>query len=80
MRIACKEESYDFERYAVYKFKSTEAAAKTYEEVLFPILVSIGQILKQDPRCTEVEKAVASDIDRRLKLCKDPAKDPESLL
>ncbi|KAF8928587.1 hypothetical protein BGZ52_003155 [Haplosporangium bisporale] len=80
MRIACKEESYDFERYAAYKFKSTEAAAKMYEEVLLPILVSIDQILKQDPRCTEVEKAVASDIDRRLKLCKDPAKDPESLL
>ncbi|KAG0321310.1 hypothetical protein BG000_003283 [Podila horticola] len=80
LRIACKEESYDFERYAAYKFKSTEAAAKTYEEVLLPILVSIDQILKQDSRCTEVEKAVASDIDRRLKLCKDPAKDPDSLL
>ncbi|KAF9429970.1 hypothetical protein BGZ94_008838 [Podila epigama] len=80
LRIACREESYDFERYAAYKFKSTEASTKQYEEVLLPILVAVDQILKQDPRCIEVEKSVASDIDRRLKLCRDPAKDPESLL
>ncbi|KAG0341978.1 hypothetical protein BG004_005798 [Podila humilis] len=80
MRIASREESYDFERYATYKFKATEESTKIYKEVLLPILVAIDNVLKQDPRCTDVEKTVASEIDKRLKQCKDPANDPESLL
>ncbi|KAF9281613.1 hypothetical protein BGZ68_006527 [Mortierella alpina] len=79
MRIAAKKESYDFEKYENYKFKANETAAQKYNELLHPVLLAIEQVLKEDPRCIEVEKAVLTEIDRRLRMCKDPAKDPESL-
>ena len=47
---------------------------------MYPVLLAIEQVLKEDPRCTEVEKAVLTEIDKRLRMCKDPAKDPESLV
>ncbi|KAG0308571.1 hypothetical protein BGZ98_007550 [Dissophora globulifera] len=80
IRLACKEESYEFERYANYKFRATESAAQMYDEILLPILLAIEQVLTDDPRCKEVEKSVATEIDKRLKMCKDPAKNPESLI
>ncbi|KAF9581622.1 hypothetical protein BGW38_001300 [Lunasporangiospora selenospora] len=80
MRIACKEESYDFERYATYKFKSNEGATQKYNETLLPILLDIERVLNEDPRRVEVEKSVATEIDKRLKMCKDPAKNPDSLI
>ncbi|KAF8964610.1 hypothetical protein BGZ46_000750 [Entomortierella lignicola] len=80
MRIACKKESYDFERYANYKFKANESSAQKYNETLLPILLNIEKVLNEDPRCIEVEKSVATEIDRRLKMCKDPAKNTESLI
>ncbi|KAI1308757.1 hypothetical protein EDD11_004166 [Mortierella claussenii] len=80
MRIASKDESYDFERYANYKFKATESAAQKYNETLLPILESIESVLKGDPRCVDVEKAVVTEIDKRLRMCKDPAKNPDSLI
>ncbi|KAI8599908.1 cyclin-like protein [Dissophora ornata] len=80
IKMACKEESYDFERYASYKFKSTESAAQKYNETLLPILDVIESVLLEDPRCIDVEKSVATEIDKRLKMCKDPAKNPDSLM
>ncbi|KAF9109808.1 hypothetical protein BGX27_007165 [Mortierella sp. AM989] len=80
IKIACKKESYDFERYANYKFKSNESSAQKYNEILLPILLDIERILNEDPRCIDVEKSVATEIDRRLKMCKDPAKNSESLI
>ncbi|KAF9432065.1 hypothetical protein BGZ76_011308 [Entomortierella beljakovae] len=80
MKIAARKESYDFERYANYKFKSNESAAQKYTETLLPILLDIEKVLNEDPRCIEVEKSVATEIDKRLKMCKDPAKNTESLL
>ncbi|KAF9172860.1 hypothetical protein BGX21_004472 [Mortierella sp. AD011] len=80
MRIACKKESYDYERYANYKFRSNESSAQKYDEILLPILLNIEKILNEDLRCIEVEKSVATEIDRRLKMCKDPAKNSESLI
>jgi cyclin H len=67
-------------RYANYKFKSNETTAQKYTETLLPILVQIEKVLNEDPRCIEVEKSVATGIDERLKLCKDPAKNPDSLM
>ncbi|KAI7821009.1 cyclin-like protein [Gamsiella multidivaricata] len=80
MRIAAKDESYDFERYANYKFKSNESATQKYNETLLPILQEIERVLSEDPRCIEVDKVVATGIDERLKLCKDPARNPDSLM
>ncbi|KAF9106982.1 hypothetical protein BGX29_007805 [Mortierella sp. GBA35] len=80
MRIASKEEGYDFERYARYKFMSNEGAAQKYNSQLLPILEAIEKVLKQDRRCAEVDKLVATEIDKRLKMCKDPARNPDSLL
>ncbi|KAF9296019.1 hypothetical protein BGZ88_000889 [Linnemannia elongata] len=80
MRIASKDEAYDFERYAKYKFMSNESATQKYNSQLLPILEAIEKVLKEDRRCVEVDKLVATEIDKRLKLCKDPARNPESLL
>ncbi|KAG0206019.1 hypothetical protein BGX28_002475 [Mortierella sp. GBA30] len=80
MRIASKEESYDFEKYENYKFKASESEAQKYNETLYPILLAIEKVLKEDPRCVEVDKAVVTEIDKRLRMCNDPAKDPKSLL
>ncbi|KAF9176060.1 hypothetical protein BGZ49_006763, partial [Haplosporangium sp. Z 27] len=65
--------------YANYKFKANESSAQKYNETLLPILLNIEKVLNEDPRCIEVEKSVATEIDRRLKMCKDPAKNTESL-
>ncbi|KAG0049313.1 hypothetical protein BGZ83_005883 [Gryganskiella cystojenkinii] len=80
LRIACKEESYDFEKYADYKFKASESAAQKYNEVLFPILLSIENVMQTDPRCVMVEKEAAKEIHKNLKMWDDPAKNPDSLL
>ena len=70
----------EHDRYANYKFKSTESTAQKYNETLLPILVAIEKVLSEDPRCIDVEKSVATEIDKRLKMCKDPAKNPDSLM
>ncbi|GJJ78894.1 cyclin H [Entomortierella parvispora] len=80
MRISCKEESYDFEKYAEYKFKANEAAAQKYNEILLPILLAIETVMQTDPRCVVVTKTAATEINRRLKTCQDPARNPISLL
>ncbi|ORZ08009.1 cyclin-like protein [Lobosporangium transversale] len=69
LRIACQDESYDF-----------ESTTQKYNQTLLPILESIENVLKTDPRCVEVDRSVVQEIDRRLKTCKDPAKNPESLM
>ncbi|KAF9923019.1 hypothetical protein FBU30_006875 [Linnemannia zychae] len=80
MRIASKELVYDFERYEKYKFMSNETSAQKYTSQLLPILEAIETVLKEDRRCVEVDKMVATEIDKRLKMCKDPARNPDSLL
>lgn len=59
---------------------SNESATQKYNSQLLPILEAIEKVLKEDRRCVEVDKLVATEIDKRLKLCKDPARNPESLL
>lgn len=59
---------------------SNESAAQKYNTQLLPILEAIEKVLKEDRRCVEVDKMVATEIDKRLKLCKDPAKNPDSLV
>ncbi|KAF9963880.1 hypothetical protein BGZ65_008157 [Modicella reniformis] len=75
MMIACKEESY-----VTYKFKSNEGTTQKYTETLLPILLDIERILNEDPRCKEVKKSVAAEIDKRLMFCEDPAKNSDSLI
>ncbi|KAF9159874.1 hypothetical protein DFQ26_006100 [Actinomortierella ambigua] len=80
MRIAAQKEGYDFESYIAFKFLPKPETKENYEKILLPILRSIEKIFNEDPRCKDVERAVATAIDRRLKKCKDPIKNPESLL
>ncbi|KAF9974034.1 hypothetical protein BGZ73_002680 [Actinomortierella ambigua] len=80
MKIAAQKEGYDFESYVAFKFLSKPETKEKYETTLLPILQSIEKIFNEDLRCNDVERAVATAIDRRLKKCKDPIKNPESLL
>ncbi|KAG0224472.1 cyclin-like protein [Mortierella sp. GBAus27b] len=80
MKMACAQESYDFEKYVKYKFKANESTSQKYNETLLPILQDIERILKEDTRCKGVEKAVVAEIDKRLGQCEDPAKKPDSLI
>jgi cyclin H len=57
-----------------------ESTAQKYTSQLLPILDAIEKVLKEDRRCLEVDKLVATEIDKRLKMCKDPARNPDSLL
>ena len=43
----------EHDRYANYKFKSTESTAQKYNETLLPILVAIEKVLSEDPRCID---------------------------
>ncbi|KAF9350574.1 hypothetical protein BGX34_001144 [Mortierella sp. NVP85] len=80
MKIACRLESYDFEKYINYKFKANEATAQLYNDKLLPILLDIEKVMETDPRCKEVKKAVVAEIDKRLMLCEDPARKPGSAI
>ncbi|KAG0247851.1 hypothetical protein BG011_000808 [Mortierella polycephala] len=79
LKMACKEESYDFEKYANYKFKSNESTSQKYNETLFPILKAIEKALTEDPRCHEGDKLALKDIDQRLKKCTELANSPSNL-
>ena len=59
---------------------ASEDAAQKYNSQLLPILLKIEKVMEEDPRCVEVDKMVATEIDKRLKMCKDPARNPDSLL
>ncbi|KAF9181287.1 hypothetical protein BGZ51_005560 [Haplosporangium sp. Z 767] len=79
IKMACKEESYDFEKYANYKFKSNESTSQKYNETLLPILKAIEKVLTEDPRCHEGDKLALKDIDQRLKKCTELANNPRNL-
>ncbi|KAG0231932.1 hypothetical protein BGW41_002015 [Actinomortierella wolfii] len=80
MRIAAMKEGFDFENYVNFKFMSKPEIKEKYETILLPILLSIEKIFNEDPRCKDTSRAVVTAIDRRLKQCKDPIKNPDSLL
>ncbi|KAK3827596.1 MAG: cyclin-like protein [Benniella sp.] len=80
MKIACRLESYDFEKYVNYKFKANETTAQMYNDKLLPVLLDIEKVMETDPRCKEVKKAVVAEIDKRLMLCEDPARKPGSAM